>query len=1397
MSFLNIGIDIGSTTIKYVAVNKKDELIASDYCRHNAQIIETLLKCFKSLLKTHGDSNIAVAFTGSAGLGVAERLQLPFVQEVVAETAYVGHHFPDCKTLINIGGEDAKMVFFSKHQMPEMRMSGNCSGGTGAFLDQMAVLLGCDTKTLSDWALQSDKIYPMASRCGVFSKTDVQNLISRNVSKNDIAASIFHAVAVQIVGGLSRGLTIEPPLILSGGPFHFLPALKKALLNYLNLEENAVITTPYAALLTAWGAALSHQQAKFGLLSDFIRLLEEPVRKATENDRLEVLFKNQEAYSAWKSEKENNFIPHVSLENCSQNLYLGIDSGSTTGKIVILDDEERIVFTHYTHNQGNPIQSIVKGLELFLKKTQEVNRNFYIAGSCVTGYGEDLIKTAFNLDHGIVETMAHYLGAQNFNPDVSFILDIGGQDMKALFIKEGMIHRVEINEACSSGCGSFIEAFAQSLNISIQDFTKKACLTEAPCDLGTRCTVFMNSKVKQFLREGAKVEDIAGGLSYSVIKNCLFKVLRIKSFEELGNHITVQGGTMKNHAVVRALENLTQKPVSFTNIPELMGAYGCALYAKKLPASKQKLETFLFAADYETKKSQCKGCENQCQINVYTFFGGQHFISGNQCEKVFSNKGHRIAAGENIYPEKYKLLFDRPTIVESPLLRIGIPRALGIYENYPFWHALFTNCGIEVVLSSSSNYKDYENALSAVMSDNICFPAKLMHSHIDYLITQKVDRIFYPFTVFEEPDDELSVNSYNCPIVTAYSQVLSSKIPLDAPVISFKNTKTLKKICTDYLQTLNISKSLINRAFNDAVEAQKNYRKTICRRAEAIFEKAQQGGKPVIVLAGRPYHTDPLVQHKLSEMIAGFGVAVISEDIVRAKNIDTNDTFSITQWNYVNRILKAAKWVTQQNQQVQLMQMTSFGCGPDAFLLDEMKYILERHHKTLTILKIDDVNHLGSLRLRVRSLVESLEFSQEIKHPVQVFTRNKIFQKEDRKRLILAPYFSEFQSPILEPIFKLGGYNFKILPPPDRKSVEMGLTVAHNEVCYPATLVLGDLIKALKSGDYDLNKTAVALTQTGGQCRATNYSALLKKALIDHGMEHIPFVAITTEGALFNPQPGFKLPWIKLAPILIKALIFSDCLSKLHAASIVREIEVGVADKLKTHYLNALKSIILKNKPKQVFTLLEQAVSDFRKIVKSNVKLPQIGVVGEIYLKFNGFSHKHILDFLRKEGLEVLPPLILPFFLQTFVNRKVNRQSGLLESSIPDFVFDAVYGLISKYLKNANKICENFPYFTPMENIFEEAEEIKDVLDLNCQFGEGWLLPAEIGSFYKKGVHHIVSLQPFGCIANHIISKGIEKKLKSKYPSIHILSLDFDAGTSEVNVLNRLYLFAESAKTKK
>ena len=1397
---VNIGIDIGSTTAKVVAVGEDGSVLFSRYERHNANAREVVARVLGELQAALGDMDVCARLTGSVGMGFSEKYGYPFVQEVVAATKAVQKSYPETSSMIDIGGEDAKVVFFRDGCAADLRMNGNCAGGTGAFIDQMAVLLGVSVGELDGLAARAVQVYPIASRCGVFCKTDIQNLVAKNADKADIAASILHAVAVQTVVTLAHGCEITPPVLVCGGPLTFIPSLRKAFKDYLSLADGDIILPEHGTLLPALGAALADVDGeKPRRLSDMAALFgkADATAKASAGT-LCPIFTDEDEYQAWLGRMSRHHVETAEIGPGPQDVLLGIDSGSTTTKLIVTDTSSRILYSYYTPNKGNPIEAVEEGLKRLLATAAERGASLNVTGSCSTGYGEDLIKAAFQLGGGIVETIAHYMAAHYLDPAVSFILDIGGQDMKAIFVDNGVIDRIEINEACSSGCGSFIETFAKTLGYTAHEFAEAACRAASPCDLGTRCTVFMNSKVKQALREGATVSDIAAGLAYSVVKNCLYKVLKLRDVSQLGDHIVVQGGTMRNDAIVRALELQTETEVTRCDIPELMGAYGCALYAESRRHAAVPLGDMLEKARYTSKPLHCKGCDNQCLVVRYEFGNGQKYYSGNRCERVFTNGGaDKPRKGINAYQYKNALLFDRDGFAGQPRLTIGVPRVLNMYEDYPFWHTLFTACGIRVCLSSHSNYQDYEHSACMVMSDNICFPAKLVHSHIQDLTDKRVDRIFMPFVVYERQGSEQ--NSYNCPIVTGYAEVIKSvqagDIPIDSPTISFKDKSLLLKQCKAYLGKLGVPDSTVNKAFSLAVSAQDAYVYDIISYNERVCRKAREQGALAILLAGRPYHADMLIQHKVSDMLADMGIYVVTDDIVRNKRVAVSDAHYLSQWAYPNRILEAAKWSAGQKG-MEFVEMTSFGCGPDAFLVDEVRDILMRHGKVLTLLKLADINNIGSMKLRVRSLIERLKLASQAgvkQSAVSGFKTTPTFDDACRGRKILVPYFTPFISPLIPAIMKIAGYDVDNLPLSDTESCEWGLKFANNEVCYPATLIVGDIIKAFESGKYDPKNTAVAMTQTGGQCRASSYLSLIKKALVDAGYADVPVIAFSFGSAIKNEQPGFRINWLKLMPIALYSVLYSDCIAKFYYAAAAREKQPGQAAKLRDMYLQAGEKLILEGRHDDLVSYLTMAANEFNRICK-DIRLPKVCVVGEIFLKFNPFAQKNVTDWLMSNGVEIVPPLLLDFFMQSFVNKRVDEEKHLSRKTMASFIYGMVYKRIMKYVARVNKAAAAFRYFTPFNDIFKEADEARKVITLSAQFGEGWLLPAEIMSCARQGVSNVVSLQPFGCIANHIVSKGIEKRIKRFFPDMNILSLDFDSGVSDVNITNRLLLFIDNLK---
>jgi predicted nucleotide-binding protein (sugar kinase/HSP70/actin superfamily) len=1029
----------------------------------------------------------------------------------------------------------------------------------------------------------------------------------------------------------------------------------------------------------------------------------------------------------------------------------------------------------------------------------------------VTGYGEDLARTAFSFEEGMVETLAHFRAARAFDPQVSFILDIGGQDMKAIFVRNGHIQNSEINEACCSGCGSFIESFSRSVGYTVSDFAQKACTSKAPCDLGTRCTVFMNSKVKQALREGAEVSDISAGLAYSVIKNAIHKVLKIRDTSVLGDHIVVQGGTFRNPAVHKAMERLLGKRVLCPDIAELMGAYGAALTARDTYVNAGRaesrfvgLEKLEAVGNYERRTIHCRGCENKCAVTKLIFHGKNAFYTGNRCEKVFTNSGTKVSKGTNLPAIKVQLLFDRETDPTSaPLLTLGIPRALNLYENFPFWNTLFVECGFRVHLSDPSSNALYARGAGTVMSENICFPAKLAHGHIINLVEAGVDRIFYPLVAYEEDEFTDALNCYNCPIIWGYPDVVRSAIdpagkfgiPLDRPAINFRDKKLLKKACRQYLAGLGVSGRTFNRAFVQAIDAQKKFKQEVRAVCADILHQARADGRSVVLLLGRPYHLDPLINHKVPEILSNFGIDVITEDAIPlALHPALDDKYVLAQWEYSNRFYHAAHWAGQRDS-VEVVQLNSFGCGPDAVVVDEIRDILGQYGKNHTVIRVDEIESTGSTKLRLRSMIESLkenEASGQRMHIPRKMT--KVYQKTDRHRTVLAPQFSHFCTlPLARPLMDLG-FKVEILPPANRETVEVGLKYVNNEICYPAIILIGDLIKALQSGKYDPSQVAVGITQSGGACRATSYLSLVRRALVSAGFQDIPVVTLSISAQELNEQPGFKFNTNLYIYKAIMSIVYADALSTMYHATAIRELRRGEALEVANRYLAALGSGALRLTRASILETLARAVGDFNRIKTKDRHYPTVGLVGEIFVKYNSFSNHRVVQWLMDREIEVIVPPMIEFFASWIVNAHVGVRSYLKRPDLSWLLSFAIDKHMQAFLNDTEHVMAEFRYHRPHHTIQDIAREAQDVLSLTNQFGESWLIAGEIGTLVKDGVQNVLCMQPFGCIANHVVAKGVGKRLKQKYPRLNLLFLDTDAGTSEVNLVNRLHFFINHAR---
>jgi len=1415
--FYRLGIDIGSTTAKTVVLNPQGEIIFLAYRRHNTETLFSLVGLLEEIKMVLGECTVFPLLTGSAGLGLCEKFDLPFIQEVIASAEVIRRLYPQVNTLLDIGGEDAKLIFFDGGQ-PDIRMNGACAGGTGAFIDQMATLLNVPISELNTLAERRTVVHPIASRCGVFAKTDVQNLLSRDTPREDIAASIFNAVVFQTLATLARGHPVNPVVLFAGGPLTFLPELKRAFITKLNLSPEDWLEVEHTELISARGAALAagRDAGRSGYsLQQMLDQLNSLPAAALIEGRLKPLFSSPDELQHWKAIRDQCRVAQIDASIVHGKCFLGIDSGSTTTKLAVVDERGNLFFSHYQSNNGNAIQAAQNGLEKLRQLFAGLPHPPKIARSAVTGYGEDLIKAAFACDQGIVETLAHFRAARAFDPQVSFVLDIGGQDMKAIFVNQGHVQRIEINEACSSGCGTFIETFARSLGHDLSSFAQQACDARTPCDLGTRCTVFMNSRVKQALREGAEIGDISAGLAYSVIKNALHKVLKITDTSVLGEHIVVQGGAFRNPAIHKALEQVLGRPVVCPDKAELMGALGAALEARDAYQRKQSgvglgvgLDNLATASQYRKQTLSCRGCENTCEITKLSFPNQNIFYTGNRCERAFSNRGRRVERGVNLFARKRDLLFNRPfEPAGGAQLTIGIPRALNFYENYPFWCTLMVESGLKVHLSDSSSSALFESGASTVMSENICFPAKLLHGHIFNLIDARVDRIFYPMVFYEQREFGDAINCFNCPIVSGYPDVVRSAIdplrgygiPFDQPAITFQDRGLLKKSCEQYLFSLGVERNQFELAFTRALEAQDAYKAAVRRLGAELIEKNRAANRLVVMLVGHPYHADPLVNHKIPEALADMGVDVLCEDAAPLNPEQTLDNpLVLTQWEYLNRCFHAARWSGPQ-QNVEVAQLNSFGCGPDAFALDEVRGILSEYGKNHTVLRIDEIDSLGSARLRLRSMLETLNekrVTADDQSPLRRIARTstRLYHQSDSRKVILVPEFSRFCTPaIVRPAMDLG-YHIEILPPSNRESVDVGLKFTNNEICYPGIVVIGDAIKALQSGLYDPQEVIVGSWETGGQCRASNISCLLKKGLVAAGFEDVPVVTLSTRLKSFNPQPEFKF---HLAKYLIKAMlsmVYTDGISAMYHATVVRERCKGDALSLAEKWMAPFENGCMPLTRQAVFSYLRQAVREFNSLATHKERLPKVGIVGEIYVKYNTFVNNNIVQWMIDQQMEVVLPPLLTFFLGSFVGFKAGVSERIRRPDILWALSAVGHKLVQSVVNEAEAILHGFREYPSHRCISEIAQTASAAVHLTHQYGEGWLLSGEVGEFVKAGVKNVLCLQPFGCIANHVIAKGVARRLKDIYQDVNLLFLDLDAGGSEVNLINRAHFFIEQAK---
>ncbi|WOP19363.1 acyl-CoA dehydratase activase-related protein [Raineyella sp. LH-20] len=1451
---LRLGLDVGSTTVKAVVLDG-DRTVFEEYRRHNADVRGELARLLREVSAALPGRSVRAAVTGSGGLSVADLMGVPFVQEVIAETATIRRHDPDTDVVIELGGEDAKITYL--HPTPEQRMNGSCAGGTGAFIDQMASLLHTDAAGLDALAAGATHIYPIASRCGVFAKSDIQPLINQGAAPEDLAASVFRAVATQTVSGLACGRPIRGTVVFLGGPLHFLPQLREAYAAVLPADSCTFRTPERAQLYVAIGAALladGHPEP----LETLAARLRQRTLIPLETRRMRALFADADELRAFEERHARATVPQRDIEDAAGDCFLGIDAGSTTIKAVVTTADDEIVFSHYASNQGDPVSAAVAILRRIHDELPPAAR---IVRSCVTGYGEDLVRAALHLDEGEIETMAHYRAAEHLSPGVTAVIDIGGQDMKYLRIRDHVVDSIAVNEACSSGCGSFLQTFAQTMGADVRHFAQAALEADHPADLGSRCTVFMNSSVKQAQKEGASMGDISAGLSYSVVRNALYKVIKLKDPSELGDTVVVQGGTFLNDAVLRAFELLTGREVVRPDIAGLMGAYGAALTARRhrdrpgaggLP-SVEELEDFRI----RTELRACRLCQNHCDLTISHLPDGTRHVSGNRCERGASAEARpRRSPIPNLIDYRYRRTFGYRRLTEKAATRgdIGIPRVLNMYENYPFWFTLLTRLGFRVTLSGRSSHALYERGMESIASENICYPAKLVHGHIQDLLAKGQRTIFYPCVTYEQQLVEGTDNTYNCPIVGSYAEVIANTmeelrepgVRFLKPFVNLGDRDTLVRRVVEEFADWQVGAEeaalAVDEAYAEAARVREDVRAE-GRRALAYLEEHDLRG---IVLAGRPYHADPEINHGIPELIVGLGMVVLTEDAICDQGRLERPLRVRDQWAYHSRLYEAAD-VVARNPRLEIVQLNSFGCGLDAVTTDQVAEIIEAKAGIYTTLKIDEVSNLGAARIRLRSLKAATEertlaalaaddpevstmpgasgpdaagpdaaepvaadpaagsrdivgtaSSELVPEGSHVLERHPFTKEMKERRTILVPQMSPIHFRLVIPVLERSGYRAVLLDHASKEDIEVGLAHVNNDACYPAIMVVGQLVNAFVSGRYDPDGCVVGITQTGGMCRATNYAGLLRKALRDAGYGSVPVLAVSPQS--IEENPGFRLS-VPMMHRAVKALVIGDVLQQVLLRVRPYERESGSADALYRRWNTIAEEHLRQSgycptlgRRLGFGRLIREIVAAFDALpLHDVVRRPRVGIVGEILVKFHPDANNHAVRVVESEGCEAVLPGLMEFFLMGLAGADWTAETlGVGEKNLRTKHW-ALWAL-EQYQQTAHRALATSQRFEVPARIGDLAEKAQTVLSLGNRAGEAWLLTAEMIELIETGTPNIICAQPFACLPNHIVGRGMFHELRRRYPQANIVSIDYDPGASEVNQLNRIKLMISTAK---
>ena len=1444
-----VGIDIGSTTTKIaVLAGSEREIIYSDYQRHNARQMESVCLILQGFQKMYPDASFRLILTGSGAKPIAQALKVPFIQEVVANSVALRREYPNVRTAIELGGQDAKIIFFHADSadgslnVSDMRMNGSCAGGTGAFIDEIASILKVPVEEFNSLAEKGSCVYDISGRCGVYAKTDIQPLLNQGVAKSDLALSSFHAIAKQTIGGLAQGLDIEKPVAFEGGPLTFHPTLVRVFAERLHLSEEDIIRPKRPEIIIACGAALAletmfAEDTHSYRAAELIRILKEAQNRTLPGQE-------SEAAPFFASEEERREFEqrHRLPENRPAQLhkgeivraYLGIDSGSTTTKFVLMDEEENILDSFYAANEGDPLLVAKNALIAMRERYRQAGVKLDIIAAGATGYGELLFTKAFNLECHVVETVAHARAAEKYVSDASFILDIGGQDMKAIWLDNGIITNIVVNEACSSGCGSFLENFASSLHIPVREIADAAFSSKNPAALGSRCTVFMNSSIITEQRNGKQPADIMAGLCRSIIENVFTKVIRMENVKSLGEKIVVQGGTFLNDAVLRAMEQYIGREVVRAPYPGIMGAIGTALLTKERFQAGDGRRTFMglgllddFSYTQEAN-SPCPFCGNHCKRTIIRFSNGNSWITNNRCErgeilgdprdgkvrKQLMEKKKERENVPNLFALREQLLmkdypYEEPE--EKRGVTIGIPKVLFYWETMPFWRTFWRALGFSIRVSPDSIRQIYEDGLSAVTSDTVCFPAKLVHGHIRALVKCGVDRIFMPSITTVSSENTEATSQSMCAIVKGYPIVVRNSdnpkkrwdIPFDAPLFHWYTPKDRDRQLIRYMEdTFSLPEEEIRHAIAQADAAQAQFHEELFAAGDAVCEEVKRKGTYAMILASRPYQNDALVNHDLPEMFTSLGIPVLTADSLReAPQVDLSMSRLDVVNNFHARMLSSAI-LAAQNDHLEYVQIVSFGCGHDAYLSDEIiRLMKEVSGKTPLILKLDESDIQGPLRIRVRSFVETVSMRHERKKHLDVHSLAdpypvKFTKKSRKEKIVLVPNTSHAFSRIMSAALSGQGIRAVPLAIGREDAIRLGKLYVHNDICFPAQIVIGEALSALKSGKYDGQEVAIAMGKYIGDCRLTHYGALLRKALDDAGFADVPILT-NDDVDYHNMHPGFKMNLLSSMRIAF-ALPMIDVLEELLRKIRPYELTEGSANEA---FEKAMDEVVYGLQ----YHGIHGARKGFKKAIAIMKAVPydrshprkQVLIVGEYLLNFHPGANHDIEDYLEKNGFEIIEARMTDVIRKTYFYQDSQMKEYHLDApfgkklwlSVADNAFNLAHSM-------TDAIAKEHPLYTPACRMQDMVKDSDAIIHHTFDAGEGVLIPGEIIHHAKHGCRAFVILQPFGCLPNHVVGRGISKKLKEMYPDAQILPLDYDPDVSFANIENRLQMLIMNSKSE-